>query len=303
MSRSVLFATLYLFLGYASVTHAKAPDSSFSGELSTGLGYEDSLQVADTDIILFKEDYATLVDLYLKYDMELQADTELKLSYNFSRNEHNEVTTFDTVYHYVIADLSHGFDSVLTGLVYQFFDYQFGGKPLLELQRTSVYAARFFGRKTYLRAEYMYSVNDYDNRTDRDTKTHTVGGNAYYFLDGNNAYLLMSYKYKDENAGDSQHDYAANKYRLQLVRKFKAGNRLTTLKIGWRLEDRDYTSVTNSIGVNRDERRHRYQLEWRIPISKKTFTLLQYERSNNVSNLPSADYTRNVVSIRFGYQF
>lgn len=301
MLRCVFFMVLCLFCTQA-LSEGGAYKSSYSAEIAAGIGYSDRLRIPGTRPSLYKSDNATLVDAELEYEAKFWTDTELELSYNFSQREYDEITSSDSRYHYSLADLNHNFGFIRAGVTYSFLDFRFGGKPLLEVDQSGVYIERFLWRKLFLKAEYRYSENVYDNLEHLYSEAYTSGGEAVYYFN-RKTYLLIGYKSKDEKAKLLRRNYDANKYKIQFTRLFKVGRYLSTFEVTWRVEDRDYEIVTKSISDYRNDRRHRYKLRWKVPVSKRLFTEFKVERSNYVSNVPWANYSRDVSSIQFGVEF
>lgn len=279
-----------------------AYEGSFSGEIMTGIGHSDRLRVVGARPTLYKSDKATLVDASLEYKAKFWADTELELSYNFSQHEYDEITTSNTRYHYSLADLQHNFGFVRAGVTYSFLDFRFGGKSLLEVNQSGLYAERFLWRKVFLKAEYRYSENVYDNLDRLYSESHSSGGEAIYYFN-RNTYLLIGYKFKDEQSKLLKRQYDANKYKVQFTKRFKVGRYRSTFEATWRVEDRDYATVIRSISDHRNDRRRHYKLKLKVPVSKRLFTEFKFERSNYVSNVPWANYIRDVSSIKFGVEF
>lgn len=301
MSRCV-FLWLCAFFNTLVFAAESANESSFSGEMSVGLGYDDRLRIVDARPTLYKSDKAALVDVSLEYESKFRTNAEVNLTYKFSQKEYDDIATSNTRYHYSLADFQYDFDYVRTGLTYSFLDFKFGGKSLLEVKQSGVYMKRFLGKKVFLNVEYQYSENDYDNFDHLASEKHSSGGEIIYYAN-RNSYLLVGYTFVDEKASLLSRNYDANKYKLQLVKRFKVGRYRSTFEAIWRIEDRDYSIVTKSIGGNRNDRRQRYKLKWKLPISKRLFTQFEVERSNYDSNIPSVNYVRNVVSIRIGVEF
>ena len=78
------------------------------------------------------------------------------------------------------------------------------------------------------------------------------------------------------------------------------GEKDATLKLGWRGETRDYSTITPSIGEVRDDDRNRYQAELKIPLGEHFFIQFEYEYSDYSSNLESADYSQNLAALQLG---
>ena len=53
---------------------------------------------------------------------------------------------------------------------------------------------------------------------------------------------------------EDRFDYSANNFKLRYIHRFDVWEEVLKLELSWRYEDRDYTSITPSIG----ERCQRY---------------------------------------------
>jgi hypothetical protein len=78
---------------------------------------------------------------------------------------------------------------------------------------------------------------------------------------------------------------------------------MAKLELAWRYEDRNYSSVTPSIGKDRDDQRHRWRADFEIPIIGHSAMQVYYTYSDYESNYPQADYTQNLVGTRFLYRW
>ena len=75
------------------------------------------------------------------------------------------------------------------------------------------------------------------------------------------------------------------------------------LELSWRYEDREYTSITPSIGEKRDDKRHRWKVDLEYPFLKKGAFQLYAGYSDYDSNFPRADYDQNVVGTRLSWSW
>ena len=73
------------------------------------------------------------------------------------------------------------------------------------------------------------------------------------------------------------------------------GDRPVRVRLDWRLEQRDYDSVTPSIGVPRDDDRQRWRARLDFPITQSLTGLVTYQHRSRNSNLASADYDDNRI--------
>ena len=75
------------------------------------------------------------------------------------------------------------------------------------------------------------------------------------------------------------------------------------LELSWRYEDRNYSSITPSIGEKRKDERHRWQFTYEIPLGAQSSLQVYGGYGDYESNFPSADYDQNVLGSRFIYRW
>ncbi len=298
-------ALLVVSLGTKAETEqdVDSEGNGFSAVVSVGLEYDDNLSVIELDQFSSEDDMSLLVGLDARYNHALAADTNVEFGYAFSRSFHDDYNDFDIQSHQLSADINHQFGDTKGGLTYRFFDFELGNEELLDYQQLSPYVSRLFGSDIYTRAAYTYSRKDYDAQADsgRNAKTDAVDLDVYYFLNGSSLYLSGSYGYRDENATANQYDYNSNIFKVGVTKKLSVVDYETKMKLAYRYEDRDYSSVTPSIGDKRSDTRKRTRFSWEWELDEDMVTTFEYEYNDNKSNLSSADYDQNLVSLNFEY--
>jgi len=278
-------------------------DSPFSVELSAGAEYDSNVSVGEIDNNTGADDFAAVIDLDLEFEKDVTENTEISAGYSFSQSLHDQFTNFDIQTHFASAGVSHDFGAFDAGAAYRYIYSRLGGAGFLQIQQIEPYATRFFGKKLFIRAAYTYTDKNFKNRIDRDAMVHAGGADVYYFLNGVRTYFVAGYKYENENAVDPQFDFRAHHIKARFSQRIRMGKRDAKLKLGWRYESRNYSSITPSIGAIRDDNRHRLQAELEVPLTDHFFGLVEYEYSDYSSNLPSADYTQNLAGVRLGARF
>lgn len=306
---AALAALCFSFFPWASAAVAQSDNfqesgnSSLSAEFSAGAEYDSNVSVNAIDVNTAAGDFAAILDAKIKFESEITEQTAFKLGYNFSQSLHNDFSNFDIQTHFASADVSHDFGAFDVGAAYRLAYSRLGGAGFLTLQQISPYASTFLTKKVFLRGAYTYSDKNFKNRVDRDATVHAGGADVYYFVNGVNTFFVAGYKYENEDAFDPQFDFKAHHFKVRFSQRFPVGSRDAKLKLGWRYEMRDYASVTPSIGVVRNDDRHRLQAEIEVPISDIVFGAVEYEYSDYSSNLPSADYTQNLLGAKLGVRF
>lgn len=278
-------------------------DSPFSFEVIGGVEYDSNISVIELDQNTSTDDFAGAIDVEAEFETDVGKDTEFSVSYDFSQSLHFDVTDFDIQSHRGNVSLDHDFGPVTTGISYIYSYSTLGGDGFLTLQRITPSVAGFVGKKVYLRANYDYTDKDFKNRMDRDATSNAVGLSAFYFLDGTTTFFSGGYRLVLEDGFDPRFDYDGHNFRIRFSHDIKIGEKEIEFDMGWRYEKRDYENITPSIGAIRDDKRHRFEVNLEIPLTKSVFAILEYEYDNFKSNLPSADFNQNLAAVRLGARF
>lgn len=275
---------------------------SFDLEVSAGAEYDSNISVEQLESSTGTGDIAGVFDADAEYEHAFTDKTSASVGYAFSQSLHEDLTDFDLQTHHASVGVQREFDPVEVGADYHYVYTRLGGDGFLTYQNLSPYVAGFVSDSLYVRAAYTYVDKGFKNRDDRDANSHGGGADLFWFIDGVRTYVLTGYQYEKEDAVLNRYDYNAHNLKAQLTKRLSAFGRELTGKVGWRFEKRNYTDVTPSIGVNRDDDRHRFQAEVEVPITDRVYSLAEYEYADYASNLPSADYTQHFVGVRVGFR-
>jgi hypothetical protein len=90
---------------------------------------------------------------------------------------------------------------------------------------------------------------------------------------------------------------------LRYIQRFELFSRLAKLEFAWRYEDRDYSSETPSIGEDRQDERHRWRVDFEIPLVGRSALQVYSGYADYESNYPQADYDQTLVGSRFLYRW
>lgn len=304
---ALIYGAGALIAGLSATAQAqdKTPElnTSYYAELGAGAEYDSNVTVDELDITSNESDYGLTLDASLGLKKPFTEATELSLSYDFSQTNYKEFSEVDRQTHLVGADLSTEVGKADTGLSTFYIHSRLDGNKFLELYRGSPYVSGFISKRWFTRGAYVYSDKTIENRPARDATTQAGEVDFYYFRRGLRSYFNLGYRYRDENADSDQFDYQSNSAKLRYVQRIEWLSRTTKLELSWRFEDRDYSGVTPSIGEKRDEDRHRWRVDYEIPVIEQGVLQFYYGYSDYNSNLPSADYTQSLLGTRFTYRW
>lgn len=309
--KKLLLTTALGALALGSASAAPAPEKPalrdgpepFTVEFAAGVEYDSNVSVIDVDDNTGADDFAAVFDGEVEFAPDIGENSSFALGYSFSQSLYETFDDFNLQSHLASVDASHDLGIFEIGGAYRFAHSRLGGDSFLTLNQFSPSVSRFFGEHVYARAEYAYTDRNFIGRTDRDGKSNAAGGDVYYFMNGARTYLALGYRYEKENAADPQFDYKGDAFRARFSQRFPAGARDGHVRVGYRYEVRDYSSITPSIGEIREDKRHRFNAELEVPLGKALFTRINAEYGDFQSNLPAADFNQTVVSARLGLRF
>ena len=109
----------------------------------------------------------------------------------------------------------------------------------------------------------------------------------------NKAYVSLGYRAEGENAQAAQFDYFGHFFHARLktpipVKQVEQWNPVLTLS--YEYSKKDFSSVTASIGNEREDTRATITLGLSADVTERVFAKFDYERIEAVSNLSSSDF-------------
>ncbi len=277
--------------------------STLGYQIYAGANYNSNVAVNELDVNVGTGDILAKTDAKIKFETDIGDNSEFSIQYRLASSTHQKLSRFDILSNTVLAKFEHDFAGFKAGIRYQFADYNLNQNDFLTLNHIRPYIAKRISKKTYIRGYYGYSDKKYQNAIARTAKENRLGADTYYFINGSRQYIQAGYFYKDSNANGDEFDFGSHNFKLGYVKRFKFNNRRARLKLGWRYEMRDYKNITPLIGVKRDDDRHRFRADFRIPVNDIIYGQFEAGYANYSSNLPSADYSRNIVAVGIGAKF
>ena len=281
----------------------KLAPAQYSVEVGMGAEYDSNVSVDEVDRASNQGDYAMTLDLGLEAQKELSSRIEVAATYVFSQVLYRDFSQVDRQTHILGTDLALDLDRVDTGVSFYYINSRLDNNKFLELYRVSPSVSGFLAKKWFARGAYVYSKKTIANRSGRDANTNSGELDLYYFRRGLRSYFNLGYRYKDENADADRLDYTSNSVKLRYIHRLEIFSRMAKLEFAWRYEDRNYSSITPTIGEDRDDQRHRWRADFEIPIIGRSAMQIYYGYANYDSNYSPADYTQNLGGARFYYRW
>jgi len=287
----------------AAETSSQSRPAEFEVEIGLGGEYDSNVSVSEVDQASNEGDYALIADASFEMKKELGERYDSAVTYDFSQTMYDEFSRVDRQTHILGADLARKGDVTDTGLSLYYINSRLDGKDFLDFYRLSPSLSGFVARNWFARGAYVYADKSIIENPDRDADTHSLELDLYMFRRGLRSYFNLGYRYKDENVEAQQYDYHSNSVKLRYIHRFNILKRLAKLELSWRYEDRDYSSITPSIGEDREDDRHRWRADLEVPLVGGSAVQLYYGYADYESNNASADYTQTLVGTRFFYRW
>ncbi len=290
---------------------AQAQDSSPEGgqqrpvqiDLRAGLQYDSNVAILDLDASSGQSDVATQLEFGVNYNGRPTSGLTLNAGYHLSQSLHQDFDAFDLRIHRGSAGFAYDLSGFNTGIAAHHVIAELDGTEFLTMRQYSPHLSRLFGTRLFMRFAHTWSDKTFRTNPDRDATAHALSADAYVFLNGLRTYLVTGVRFDDEDARAGHFDYRGERLRLQLVHRMDTGARQLTLRTQVRTERRNYREPTPAIEEVRRDRRHRLEVLLDIPFGERLVTRLGMTHSDNRSNLPTVDFTENVVSVQLRAQF
>ena len=292
-----------LLVSMPLIVHSADDKLKFSA--SAGIEFDDNVSVSIIDQSTGQSDEALVVDFSASYMAVKSESQELELAYDFYQSIYNDLTDFNLQIHTLSALGSWDFETYDTGLSYSYTHTSLGGDRLFDSHTLTPYVG--FGGASdawYHRVSYGYVDKGFFTNSDRDATQHSIAVDNYYFFNDSKAYVSLGLRYEDENTSGPEFDYQGTYVNLGTSLPVQVGEWTPTLKANYKHYWRDYDNVTStSIGERRDDEQDAVTLELGHSLSKTTSMKLNYEWTDTDSNLASADFEENIVSLVFSADF
>lgn len=265
-------------------------------ELEAGLGWEysDNVNSAEEDLVSGTGDSALVIEFEGSYKFLDSGRFEGEVAYDFfSRFYSEELSAFDFQSHSPSLSFSADIGKVHAGLSYRFSHNILGDEDFLQINTITPSVGVAWTPSLYTYFSYMYMDKDFLEPANdpRDAVNNSFGFIQFIFFMKSKAFISGGYRFSDEDATGDQFDYTGHQVNVgtKLPLPFKV-----TLRLKYKYLTKDYTNVTPSIGVERQDDKQNFKAELSRDFFKFVRLKAKYEHINNDSNLPSAKYVENI---------
>jgi len=297
-SRKPLFLALLMCCGDL----CKA-STEVSADLAFGIEHDSNVAVDEVDRSSNLGDNGRRFGGGIRVDHDFNQNVSGKISYGFNAIDYAEFDRLSRRTNTLGTALSFKLGSLKGGVDYFFTNSRLDNTNFLSYHRLSPSLSGFISKRWFFRGGYVYGDKTLEQRSGRDATSHGLETDAYYFWRGLRRYFNLGYAYKTENSRANRFDFKGHTIKLRAVQRFQLGANLSTLEGGLRYEQRDYQSITPSIGENRFDDRIKIFVRLDYAMTQRLTWRFYTEYSDYQSNLPSADYDQTVLGTEMRFSF
>lgn len=285
----------------AAVQPALAADR-YSATISAGVQYDSNVSVDDADISLRQGDEAALLSLSLRATPVDTKDWTLRVGYDLDETYYDEITDYDLEIHTVTAGVARRIGKVTLAADYQYSHILLDNDSYLDMHLASPSISGFATDRLFLRAAYTYLRKGFVTSENLDASTDMAAFDAYRFFARRKGYIAIGLRYEDENAAGPQYDYRGLQGTVRAQIPFRLLKANARAKLSYSYGERNYSSITPFIGVERFEKRSTWNIGFELPLSKALTFKPSLRFVDRDSNHPIYDYKEHVITGVLSYK-
>jgi len=299
-----IFSCLYLILASMPLYAEDKPEVNIDITAGLEFGYNDQVIIEELDLQSSIGDQFTRYRLKGELQYSLDDNQELTFSLGLTNRRYHEASSFDLQTVLSTIGYSYDFGDLKLGIDIRSASSELGGNDFLTLDHFAPYFTYFIKREHFVRGSYTAADKILDNNPIRNSESDEYALDYYYFINGLNRYIILSGKWRDQNAQDYVFNFISEQYRIAYHQRFNIFDETLKMSISYRYRERDYNSVINPlIGGNRIEEQGIVDVEISWEIIEDFELYAELRSQDNASNLPNYSFTNNRYGMGLVYKF
>lgn len=269
---------------------------------STGLEYDDNLTVEEEDEVSEESDLAAVLEFEGAYLFIDRKPWEVEVSYDLYQSLYEDTSRYDLQSHRLGLSGSGDYGRWDIGLDYGYSYISLGSDGFLMTHSIAPSLGYALKPNLYLRVNCTYEDKDFvDEENDpRDAVNYSAGVDAFLFFMENLGHAQLGARHEKENTVGDEYDFTARTVTgaVQWPGPFDI-----RLGLGYKCRFKDYGNITPGIGVEREDTRQTYSVTLNREIRKNVEIRFDYQHIRSDSNLPSSEYTENIIFLGLSVWF
>jgi len=285
------------------LTQKKPGKKRWSMSMSTGVEYDDNVTVSLQDLATGLDDFAYFFEFSGTYKFLENEKIEIEAGYDFYQSLYESLSEFDLQSHIFSLSSTYKFAKFDFDVNTSYNRSTLGGEDFLETYSIGPQVGFFLSESWFALFGYSYEDTQFFTDSSRDSKNHGVGTDHFIFFDEGKSYLLFSYRFESKITRGPEFTYLGHFGTAGLKTPLPFLDKKGSINLAYRFFHKNYNNQTPSLGRERYDLRHTFQVTVTQPITKCLDLIMNYEFIDSVSNLKQTDFTENIASVALSISF
>ena len=272
-------------------------------ELAAGYAWDDNVGLDELERATGESDEVTSLEIQGSAEFSFYDRASVRISAGLVDDSYRQFSQVDRRTESLGINLETQLGKATVGINWFDVSADLDDKAFLTYERLSPYVAGFLSKQWFIRGEYVYGEKTIARRPGRETDSHSVSIDSYYFIQGLKRYAVLGYTFRVDNARANRYDYDSHALKLRYVHRESLANLPLELELEGKFEDRRYKSPDPFIQTEREDTRLRLSAELRLLITEYASVSVHLKNSDYDSNLPTASYSDLVVGTELRLSF
>jgi hypothetical protein len=296
----------------AAVADGNGNAKDWSLDLSAGVKFDDRVTVDENDLSA-TSDTAVVLELDAAYKVVNESDTRVEIGYEFYQSIYAEQSAFNWQEHNPNISAWTKVGGVKLGIAYDYTNARLDGDFYFAQHMVTPSLSTYLSDDMQLILSYRYYDKDYTTFDDaRDATGHQPNADLYiYFSENKKGYVTFGAGYTDEDTDGPEYDYSGFVGRAAVQVPIDPFGLPGRFKLSYSYQMRDYDNPESLFPLlppspgdpTREDDRQTLRALADVEVAEDLKLFADYRFQDRGSNLPSADYNKNVVSIGLEYGF
>ena len=280
-------AAVVILAGVIPATAVAADRFSFEG--LAALEYDGRIRVDELDLDSRRGDFLALVETKIRARPINSAEQSVTIGYDFSQRSHFEFPNLNRQSHRLLADGRAKVGGAEVGAAYDFVHFRLGGNALVDIQGIEPRFSVPVADGTMISASYRYEHWNFAAANVRDADGHLLGLNVTQQL-SRKVQLVVGGRYEKQDAVEPRFDFEGFQLNAALQAPLRVLGRQGSARLEYNFRDRDYSSITPTIGQRRREDRSVITGTAELSLSDRVGLRSAVRYTDRNSNFPASNY-------------
>jgi tetratricopeptide (TPR) repeat protein len=275
----------------------KAQAKPYSLYVKAGLQYDDNVTLADvdSDLVSDESDVSAVGYLTGRYAIVKRQHLDFGFGYSHFQTKYQDLSEYDLIGAMPEIYSEYSLNPVTLGISYIPNYYWVDGESYLMQHQASPEIRWLIDDNNEITLTYSYYRNNYFTEGERDGHANEVSVDFYHGLQDARGYLLCRGAYEDNTASAKDEYFTEASGTLGF--SYNILNK-TNLLIYGTYFDKQYDHTDSAYKVKRDDSRYFASVSIMQPVLYEWLSIsLEYNYTNNDSNISDYDYERNTIAL------